>query len=378
MPKPTAAVQMPCISAVEKPLMIAHHIVNDLYFINYVRGNGYFISNIAPAAMLLADIVLYARYHKRFERSVSVAFWIYILLPVAAAIAQLFYRDAQFIIWATVIATVVMFIVMMKQTAEDYKRQKTESARLETEMSMAARIQESMLPNVFPAFPGRKEFDIYGSMSPAKEVGGDFYNFFMIDDDRLGIIMADVSDKGVPAALFMMSSDILLKNYTLMKKSPKAVLEEVNRQICENNREEMFVTVWLGILDIKTGRLTAANAGHEKPAIKTPGGSFELYKDRHGLMIGYLDYAEYSEYELTLEKGSKLFLYTDGVIEANNGENELFGANRMTEALRSAENGTPEEILNAVDNAIKGFVKSAPQFDDITMLCLEYKGPQNE
>ena len=138
------------------------------------------------------------------------------------------------------------------------------------------------------------------------------------------------------------------------------------------------MTVWLGILDIKTGRLTAANAGHEKPAIKTPGGSFELYKDRHGLMIGYLDYAEYSEYELTLEKGSKLFLYTDGVIEANNGENELFGANRMTEALRSAENGTPEEILNAVDNAIKGFVKSAPQFDDITMLCLEYKGPQNE
>ena len=224
----------------------------------------------------------------------------------------------------------------------------------------------------------RKEFDIFASMNPAKEVGGDFYNFFMIDGDTLGIIIADVSDKGVPAALFMMSSDILLKNHMLMKKSPKAVLEEVNRLICESNREEMFVTVWLGILDIKTGRLTAANAGHEKPAIKSADGSFELYKDRHGMMVGYLDNIKYSEYELTLEKGSKLFLYTDGVVEANNAGNEQFGTVRMTEALRSAENGTPKEILKAVDDAIKGFVNDVPQFDDITMLCLEYKGTQVE
>lgn len=351
---------------------------NDLYFINYVRGNGYFISNIAPAAMLLADVVLYVRYRKSFEKILSVAFWIYILLPIAAATAQLFYSDAQFIIWATVIATLVMFTAMMKQMTEEYKRQKTESARLETEMSMAAKIQEAMLPNAFPAFPDRKEFDIFASMNPAKEVGGDFYNFFMIDGDTLGIIIADVSDKGVPAALFMMSSDILLKNHMLTKKSPKAVLEEVNRLICESNREEMFVTVWLGILDIKTGRLTAANAGHEKPAIKSADGSFELYKDRHGMMVGYLDNIKYSEYELTLEKGSKLFLYTDGVVEANNAGNEQFGTVRMTEALRSAENGTPKEILKAVDDAIKGFVNDVPQFDDITMLCLEYKGTQVE
>ena len=351
---------------------------NHLYFINYVRGHGYFVSNIAPAVMLLADIVLFARYHRRFEKRLSVAFWIYILLPIAAAIAQLCYRDAQFIIWATVIATVVMFIAMMDQMTDEYERQKTESARLETEMSMAARIQENMLPNTFPAFPDRKEFEIFASMKPAKEVGGDFYNFFMIDDNTLGIIMADVSGKGVPAALFMMSSDILLKNETLMQKSPKAVLEEVNRKICENNSEEMFVTVWLGILDIRTGRLTAANAGHEKPAIKSPDGSFELYLDKHGLMVGYLNDIRYHEYELTLEKGSKLFLYTDGVAEATNAHDELFGTDRMLKTLQSAENGTPEEILRAVDQAISGFVEDAPQFDDITMLCLAYKGQQDE
>ena len=349
-----------------------------LMYILYVRGDGYFISNIAPAMMMLADVVLFTRYHKRFDKRIAVAFWLYILLPIAAAVAQIFYSEAQFIIWATVISTVVMFIAMMRQTTEEYKRQKTESARLDTELSMATRIQEDMLPNTFPAFPDRNEFDIYASMKPAKEVGGDFYNFFLIDDDTLGIIMADVSGKGVPAALFMMSSDILLQNYTLMKKSPKAALEEVNRQICKNNREEMFVTVWLGILDLKTGKLTAANAGHEKPAIKSPDGSFELYTDKHGMMVGYLDYVKYREYELTLEKGSKLFLYTDGVAEATNANEELFSTDRMIDALRSAENGTPKEILHAVDQAIHDFVKDVPQFDDITMLCIEYKGQTGE
>jgi serine phosphatase RsbU (regulator of sigma subunit) len=299
-----------------------------------------------------------------------------VLITVLAVVAQLFYEYAQFIIWATVISTIIMFIAMMKQMTEDLKRRKTESVRLDTELSMAARIQNDMLPSIFPAFTERKEFDIFASMAPAKEVGGDFYNFFMIDDDTFGLMMADVSGKGVPAAMFMMASDILLKNYTLMKKSPKEVLEEVNREICKNNHEEMFVTVWLGILDIKTGRLTAANAGHEKPAVKFPDGSFELYKDKHGMMVGYLDNIKYRDYELMLEKGSKLFLYTDGVAEATNAADELFGTDRMIEALRSAENGTPQEILQAVDKAVADFVKDAPQFDDITMLCLEYKGAQ--
>ena len=249
-----------------------------------------------------------------------------------------------------------------------------EKERIDTELNLATNIQAGMLPDKFPAFPDRKDFDIYASMTPAKEVGGDFYDFFMIDENRLGIVMADVSGKGVPAALFMMHSKILLKSYTLMKQSPKAALEEVNRQICENNPEDMFVTVWLGVLDLKTGVFTAANAGHEKPALKQPGGSFELFIDKHGIMVGYMDGVRFREYEMTLEKGAKLFLYTDGVAEATNAQEELFGTDRMIEALRTAEDKSPKEILAAVDSSIDAFVADAPQFDDLTMLCIEYNG----
>ena len=249
-----------------------------------------------------------------------------------------------------------------------------EKQRIDTELSLATGIQAGMLPDKFPAFPDRKDFDIYASMKPAKEVGGDFYDFFLIDENRLGIVMADVSGKGVPAALFMMHSKILLKSYTLMKQTPKAALEEVNRQICEHNPEEMFVTVWLGVLDLRTGVFTAANAGHEKPAVKQADGSFELFKDKHGIMVGYMDGVRFKEYELQLTKGAKLFLYTDGVAEATNANEELFGTDRMIDALRTAEDKTPREILAAVDAAVDEFVGDAPQFDDLTMLCIEYNG----
>jgi sigma-B regulation protein RsbU (phosphoserine phosphatase) len=253
-----------------------------------------------------------------------------------------------------------------------------EKERIDTELNLATNIQAGMLPDKFPAFPDRNDFDIYASMTPAKEVGGDFYDFFMIDENRLGIVMADVSGKGVPAALFMMYSKILLKSYTLMKQNPKAALEEVNRQICENNPEELFVTVWLGVLDLKTGICTASNAGHEKPAVKQADGHFELFKDKHGMMIGYMDGVPFKEYELKLSKGSKLFLYTDGVAEATNADEELFGTDRMIEALRTAENKTPKDVLEAVNEAVDEFVGDAPQFDDLTMLCIEYNGDNEE
>ena len=253
-----------------------------------------------------------------------------------------------------------------------------EKQRLDTELRLATNIQAGMLPDKFPAFPERNDFDIYASMTPAKEVGGDFYDFFMIDENRLGIVMADVSGKGVPAALFMMHSKILLKSYTMVKQTPKAALEEVNRQICENNPEEMFVTVWLGVLDLRTGMFTAANAGHEKPAVKQADGHFELLKDKHGIMVGYMDGIRFKEYELQLTKGAKLFLYTDGVAEATDSNEKLFGTDRMIEALRTAEDKSPKEILAAVDAAVDKFVGEAPQFDDLTMLCIEYKGETEE
>ena len=248
------------------------------------------------------------------------------------------------------------------------------SARMESELHLATNIQASMLPNVFPPFPERGEFDLYASMEPAKEVGGDFYDFFLIDDDHLCMVMADVSGKGVPAALFMMASKIILANNAMMGKSPAQILTDTNAAICANNREEMFVTVWIGILEISTGRLTAANAGHEYPVIKRSDGSYELFKDKHGFVIGGMEGLRYKEYEITLEGGSKLFLYTDGVPEATDADGQMFGAERMVEALNSQVDADPEKTLKNVRSAVDGFVKEAEQFDDLTMLCMEYKG----
>ena len=229
----------------------------------------------------------------------------------------------------------------------DITRITAERERISTELSLATRIQAAFVPHIFPPFPNRPEFDLYASMDPAKEVGGDFYDFFLIDEDHLCLIMADVSGKGVPAALFMMASKIIL-----------------------------FVTVWLGILEISTGKLTAANAGHEYPVLKAADGSFALYKDRHGLVIGGMSGVRYRPYELQLTPGAKLFVYTDGVPEATNAQNELFGTDRMIAALNEDASAGPEDILKNVRRSVDDFVQEAEQFDDLTMLCLEYKGPQ--
>ena len=266
----------------------------------------------------------------------------------------------------------------MEEQIQDYVGNLTkitaEKERISTELSLATRIQADMLPNIYPAFPERAEFDIYASMDPAKEVGGDFYNFFLIDDDHLCMMIADVSGKGVPAALFMMASMIILANNAMIGKTPAQILTDTNAAICSNNREEMFVTVWLGILEISTGKLTAANAGHEYPVIKRPDGAFELLKDRHGFVIGGMAGMKYKEYELKLEPGAKLFLYTDGVPEATNAESVLFGTDRMLDALNADPEAAPEALLKNVRRAVDGFVKDAEQFDDLTMLCMEFRG----
>ena len=253
-----------------------------------------------------------------------------------------------------------------------------EKERIGTELALATRIQADMLPNIFPAFPERPEFDIYASMDPAKEVGGDFYDFFLIDEDHLGLVMADVSGKGVPAALFMMVSKILVQNYAMTGRSPAEVLQAVNDQICANNREEMFVTVWFGILNVKTGEIVAANAGHECPALMRAGGHFELVRKRHGFVIGGLEGVKYREYTMTLRPGDRLFLYTDGVPEATNARSELFGTERMLAALNETPDAAPMDMIRQVRRAVDAFVQDAEQFDDLTMLCVEFLGEQKE
>jgi len=247
------------------------------------------------------------------------------------------------------------------------------TARIESELNLATRIQTSMLPSIFPPFPERSEIDIYAGMDPAKEVGGDFYDFFLIDDDHLCLVMADVSGKGVPAALFMMASKIILANNAMIGKSPAQILTDTNAAICSNNRAEMFVTVWLGILEISTGKLTAANAGHEYPVIKHPDGKFDMLKDKHGFVIGGMEGAKYKEYEVMLKPGSKLFLYTDGVPEATNAHGEMFGTERMINALNDDPDASPSSVLKNIRRSVDAFVDGAEQFDDLTMLCFEYK-----
>ena len=269
---------------------------------------------------------------------------------------------------------VLMSLIVMYCVIFNFKSSKL--AATETELNMATEIQTSMLPSTFPAFPDRSEFDIYASMDPAKEVGGDFYDFFLIDDDHLATVIADVSGKGVPAALFMMSSKILLNDHATIGGSPAEILERVNKLVYANNKAHMFVTVWLGILEISTGKLTSASAGHEYPMINV-NGKYELLKDKHGLAIGAMPNSKYKDTEITLNKGDSVFVYTDGVAEATDANNELFGTDRTLEALNAIPDGVSQkEILAGVRSAVDAFVKEAPQFDDLTMLGLKYFGPK--
>ena len=249
-----------------------------------------------------------------------------------------------------------------------------EKGRIMAELSLATRIQAAMMPQIFPPFPERKEMDLYATMDPAKEVGGDFYDFFLVDDDHLCMVIADVSGKGIPAALFMMASKIILQSCAMLGGSPAEILTKTNQAICSNNQAGMFITVWVGILEISTGKLTAANAGHEYPALKRGQGGFALFRDRHGLVVGAMEETEYREYALQLEPGDKLFVYTDGVPEATDAHNAMFGTERMLAALNEVDGESPDVLLKSVRRAVDRFTKGTEQFDDLTMLCMEYRG----
>ena len=252
----------------------------------------------------------------------------------------------------------------------------TEQKRMGVELNIAKSIQEGSVPNVFPAFPGRTDFDLFATMHPAKEVGGDFYNFLLVDDKQLAVVMADVSGKGVPASLFMMVSNILIMERLRSYDSPANAISYVNKRICARNTLNMFVTVWVGIIDLETGNVIACNAGHDNPVVCRKNGRIEVINDAHGIIVGAMDDAEYTNYEFNLEKGDKLFLYTDGVVEATNTNNELFTEHRMLEVLNKSRTKSPSEILKTMKKSIDTFAGDAPQFDDITMLLVEYKGKE--
>ena len=245
--------------------------------------------------------------------------------------------------------------------------------KTDAELSVASNIQRDMLPNIFPAFPEQSEFDIYATMNPAKEVGGDFYDFFLIDSTHLAIVIADVSGKGVPAALFMVIAKTIIRNKAQASASPADSFYRTNEQLCENNGEGLFVTAFLGIIDLQTGVMTYANAGHNPPLIGSPDNHYEWLNVHPGFVLAGLEGMRYREFQITLPVGSSLFLYTDGVTEATNAALELYGETRLQNALNSAQAAgmSPSQLLPYIKSQVDQFAKGVEQADDITMLSLK-------
>jgi len=246
------------------------------------------------------------------------------------------------------------------------------AARIDAELAFAKAIQHSALPSVFPPYPNRKEFDIWASMYTAKEVGGDFYDFYFVDDDTLAFLVADVSGKGIPAAMFMMQSKTLLKSCAESGMSVEQVFTQANGKLCEGNEADMFVTAWMGYLNVKTGLLTFANAGHNPPLVKHADGTFTYLKSRAGFVLAGMDGIRYRKNELQLIPGDKIYLYTDGVTEATDSKEELYGEDRLLAIMNRNVEADVQTICEAVKADVDRFVGEAPQFDDITMLCLAY------
>ena len=248
----------------------------------------------------------------------------------------------------------------------------SQNERYETELNIAAQIQEQVLPKEFVILPGENKFDVYGMMIPAREVGGDFYDYFYVDQDHLALVIGDVSDKGVPSALFMMIAKTLINNHAKMGESPSEIMSRVNDQLSENNDAGYFVTVWFGLIDLTTGKGVSVNAGHEHPAVCRSGGSYELIRYRHDPAVGMMPGITYREHEFRMSPGDKLFVYTDGVPEAVNKENEQFGTDMMLETLNRNREAGPKDLLENMKADIDAFAGEAPQFDDTTMLYFCY------
>lgn len=331
----------------------------------YARERFYPISMFYGYFTLVMTLLLVIRARKRFEKFQVIALFCYALLPMSVGILTIVFYGLS--LSSPVIMMVFMLMYCVLNVVQSRKRSVEEN-----EMHLATAIQETVLPR---NFPDRTDFDIYASMIPAKDVGGDFYDFFLLDEDHLAMVIADVSGKGIPAALYMMVSKTMIKNQTMaIPKSPSEVLSKVNDQLMENNKAEMFVTAWVGVLNLKSGELVYANAGHEYPVIKHRGGSYEILREKHSPPLGCLEDIPFREGKMTLQKGDVLFVYTDGVTEATNVDEQLFGTERMLQVLNSSETDEPVMIEKTVREGIGKFAHGAPQFDDITMLCMRYDG----
>ena len=348
------------------------NLFNGIYFTVgadgvYQRSPMYLLSLIyAYVVMILALIgVIYQR--KKLQRFQIVTFFAYAAVPlVIGALTATMYGLSPS---ASVAMLIILLIYGILNVNQGRKK-----AVADRDLAVASAIQENILPKIFPYMPERTEFDLYATMNPAKEVGGDFYDFFMVDDDRLALVIADVSGKGIPAALFMMVSRTLIKNRALLCEDPAKILYEVNNQLCEGNKAELFVTVWLAVVSLSTGKGLAVNAGHEHPVLRHKDGKFELVEYKHSPAVATMEGLKFRQHEFQLQPGDVFFVYTDGVTEAANADNVFFGEERMLEALNKDPDADPVRLLMNVSQGIKEHVGDAKQFDDITMLAFQYNG----
>ena len=346
------------------------------FFFTVDHNGSYKRGELFPFFMLFivlagtAEIILVIRHRKQLKMRQIIAFAVYVGTPFPVILISIFVYGLSLNYIVCMLDTLLMYCILNVE-------QGREKMVVEKELATAKSIQAGVLPHHFPLFPERKEFDIYASMDPAKEVGGDFYDVFMIDDDHLALVIADVSGKGIPASLFMLIAKTLIKNGAQMGGTPAEILTYVNQQLLDGNEAKMFVTVWLGILTISTGHVIEVNAGHEKPVIYTSGGRFELLRRKHGFVCGARKKITYTDDEFDLSPGDMLFVYTDGVPEATNGNGKRYGEERMMEALNKNIGSTPEQLLKKMHEDVDSFVKSAEQFDDLTMLALTYYGEAN-
>ncbi len=333
----------------------------------YERGTLFFAPMVFSVAVLMLAFIVIMQNREKLRLSQRVALILYVVMPfiVSVMTVSIYGLSVTF----SVLVLVLVLMYGMVNIERGMKK-----AVIEKDLNMATRIQEGVLPREFPAFPDRKEFDLYASMDPAKEVGGDFYDFFLTDEDHLAVVVADVSGKGVPAALFMMVAKALLKNRLKNGDTPGQALYSVNNQLLKGGQELMFVTVWMAILEISTGKGVSVNAGHEHPILKHRGGSFEAVEYRHSVPVATMEDMRFREREFKLEKGDTLFVYTDGVPEAMNDAGKFYGVPGMLEGLNAMEAESPKEVVEGMQKRLEEFVGGAEQFDDITMLCLNYNG----
>ena len=305
--------------------------------------------------------------------SVGVHGWNFATLLPSSIITDVTHTIGRYVVYI-VFAVTVVFVLLLGSILllmRNLNSARKDKERITAELGVATKIQADMLPTDFPV---RNDLALYATMDPAKEVGGDFYDFFFVDDDHIALVMADVSGKGVPASLFMAISKVVLRNQVMVGGTPGEILETVNNILCQNNGAGLFVTVWLGILDLNTGEIACSNAGHEYPVVGRAGKGFEVMTGDNCPPLAAMEDMPFDDDKIVLQPGDSIFLYTDGVPEAKNGEGARFGMDEMTAGLNAGISLTPEELLKAIKEKIDTFVGNIDPFDDITMMCLTYKG----